>query len=113
MDVGDLPSGSPAGADENDPERLHRIVSHMVARIFDRIPPLRKLSRHAEGADKRSGLVSDLLAAAAELYRRNPDTLQSLAGSYAEAVKERRAQSVASSNGNVNAEKGIVYDATR
>lgn len=95
LDVGEFPEEDKiAGTEQDDPARLAGILSHMVARTFDRIPPLRKISRQAEGADRRSGFVSDALAAAMELYRRNPDRLQELATEYARGLKAKRAETL-------------------
>ena len=105
LDVGEMPNESVAGTVEDDPQRLVRIVSHMVARAFDKLPPLRRISRQAEGADKRSGFLSDALAAAGEIYRRNPDKVKQLGAEYYNAFQVKRAAALAekqaASNGKV------------
>ena len=91
LDVGEFPEGSKvAGTDDDDPTRIVTIVAHMVARGFDRIGFLRKLSRHAEGANRRSGFVSDAFAVATDLYRRNPDRIRSIAQEYAVELQRKR-----------------------
>lgn len=94
LDVGEIPdldsNGEGAG---NDPERLTRLVAHAVARVGDRFTVLRKLNRHLEGSDRRAGLLSDVAAALMELYRRNPEAMESLgkqAGANFVAHREQR-----------------------
>lgn len=112
-----MPNESVAGTATDDPQRLVRIVSHMVARVFDRVPPLRKLSRQAEGVDKRSGFLSDAVAAAGEIYRRNPDKVKQLGGEYYNAFQAKRAATVAEKqaapNGKVHTQTEGIANAAR
>jgi hypothetical protein len=89
LDVGEIPDMALANPD-GDPERLAHLLAHTVARGFDRISLLRKLSRHLEGAEKRAGIGSDLLSAAVELYSRNQEAIRQLGRQYAQNVAERR-----------------------
>lgn len=82
--------GAPGADATDDPERLVGIVARVVARTGDRFSAIRKLSRHFEGKDKRSGLLSDVTAAVMELYRRNPDTFHSLGKQAVQDFNARR-----------------------
>jgi hypothetical protein len=52
------------------------ILARIWARVFYRIPGLARLEKHLEGKDSSSGLGSDLLALAVQLYRRNIPLIQ-------------------------------------
>lgn len=79
LDIGEFPDGDLSGGGESDdPTRLTRLVAHAVARVGDRFTVVRKFSRHLEGADRRAGLLSDVSAALIELYKRNPEIVESL-----------------------------------
>lgn len=105
LDIGEIPNAAPASeSGDNDPYRLHRVTAHAIARVGDRFTVIRKISRHFEGQDKRSGLLSDIAAAAWELYKRNPETLQSLGRSLAGDIQKRQAER--SANGKPNQHGG-------
>jgi hypothetical protein len=73
--VGDLPvpvseGGDGSAEDGREPvELLARILAH----VGHRIPGLRKVEGALEGADKKSGMLSDLAAFAGQLVSRNED----------------------------------------
>lgn len=90
LDVGEFPETA-LNAGGDDPQKLVRIVAHGVARVSDRFSFLRKLSRHAEGQEKRAGLVSDVIAAAVTLYERNPELIKQLGTNFAQDLQQRRA----------------------
>src|SRR6185437_2303979 len=96
LDIGQLPQ-TYAGVDAtpDDPERPVRLIAHALARTADRVPVLRKLSRHAEGTEKRAGLGSDLVASAWELYARNQEQVDTILQQYVTAARQRRAQAMA------------------
>lgn len=109
MDVGEIPSPNGTGnEDATDPERLTRIVARIVARSAERFPFTRKLSRHLEGQDKRSGILSDIAAAAIELYRRNPEAVENLGKQAAQDFKQRRMQRAAAKE-TPNHNGGMTY----
>jgi hypothetical protein len=89
-------------ATEDDPTRPARILAHAIARTADRVPMLRKISRHAEGTDRKAGLASDLLAAAWDLGVRNQVQLEALATEYLEKAGARNAarRAAAAAEGN-------------
>jgi hypothetical protein len=92
LDIGDFPEYLPVGDDSpNDPERPVRLVARVVARGADRIAPLKKLSRHLEGTDAKSGLLTDLTAAAFDLYSRNSDEVETLITEYVKNVQSKSA----------------------
>jgi hypothetical protein len=88
-------------ATPDDPTRPARILAHAIARAADRVPPLRKLSRHIEGTENKAGLGSDLLSAAWDLYTRNQEQFEDILRQYSEGVARRRAQGKAGENGGV------------
>lgn len=90
LDVGEFPSGHTVEA-EDDPQRLARVTAHAIARVADRFPMLRKVTRHLEGStEKKAGLGSDIFAALVTLYRRNPEEIRKLAGALAADVQQRQ-----------------------
>ena len=89
LDVGEFPETALSASGE-DPQKLVRIVAHGLARVSDRFSFLRKLSRHAEGQEKRAGLVSDVIAAAVTLYERNPELIKHLGTNFAQDLQQRR-----------------------
>lgn len=102
LDIGELPTSNGRAVSEGeDPERLARIVAHLVARVGDRFTIVRRISRHLEGEDKRSGLLSDLSAACIELYKRNPDVVEQLGKQAAANFSERRNERRAATNSPV------------
>lgn len=101
LDIGEMPheeTGTLVGENE-DPEALARITAHAIARMADRIPFSRKLSRHLEGTEKRSGIMSDIGTALITMYKRNPDVIEQLAASVAQDVKVKQAARKAPTNG--------------
>jgi hypothetical protein len=74
LDVGEFPDTGTDSA--SDPERPTRITAHAIARVADRIPFSRKISRHLEGTDARAGILSDVLALFVEIARRNPEIIE-------------------------------------
>lgn len=90
--MGEIPEAEPiAGTATGDPDRLFKLASHMAARAADRVSFLRRLSRHAEGVSKRSGIVSDIIAALTELYRLNPDAVNKLGTDLIGTYRNKRA----------------------
>lgn len=92
-----------SGVDE-DPERPVRILAHAIARTADRFPLLRKMSRHMEGVEKRSGIMSDLIAEGIALYDRNTEEIDRLVGQYVGSIRQtaqqrQAARKAASTNG--------------
>ena len=111
LDIGEMPSYSAAlDGTDSDPQRPVRVLGHAVARIADRFPIARKISRHMEGNETRAGLGSDLIAEAVELYARNTEAIDSLFSQYIAAVKQsgmqRRAQKVSKKNAQKNGAEG-------
>lgn len=90
LNVGEFPSGDEAGADDTDPTRVTRVTAHALARVADRVPFSRKLSRHFEGTDSRAGLFSDLLTLLTELAKRNPDLVKSRLESFGDDLSKAR-----------------------
>lgn len=102
IDVGEFPSYIPTDEDaSNDPERPVRLVSHAVARIADRVGPLRKLSRHLEGRESKAGLVSDLLSAGFDIYNRNSQEVDQLIVAYVNRAREKTAARQQAGSGGV------------
>jgi len=100
LDVGEFPNHTPDESGEtSDPTRLHRLTAHAVARVADRLGPVRKLSRHFEGKERRAGLASDIVAALWELYKRNPEAVEKLGAEVFAGVKTRQEQRSQSANG--------------
>lgn len=101
LDIGELPeSATDATLATDDPERLEKLVAHLVARVADRFAIVRRFSRHMEGTEKRAGLLSDLAAAFFELYRRNPETFERLMTAYGkEFAARQKARKAQTSNG--------------
>lgn len=66
------------GEDENGPEPRD-ILARIFAHMGHRIPGVKRIEKRLEGQDKRSGIGSDLLAFAAQVYRRNEKALQQIA----------------------------------
>ena len=93
LDVGELPASKASElAGNEDPAQLVNIVAHAVARIGDRFGFVRKLSRHAEGQEKRAGIVSDITSALFTLYKRNPEEMQKLGTALYADIRQRREQ---------------------
>lgn len=90
LDIGEMVTGSGAASPSDDPQTLVKTVGHAVARVGDKFGPLRKLSRHLEGRERRAGLLADIAAAVAELYRRNPDEVKMLAESFLTDVRRKQ-----------------------
>lgn len=98
LEVGEFPDPDGTG-DPADPERPVRLTAHAIARIADRIPFSRRISRHLEGTENRAGILSDLLALIVELGRQNPEMVETWAdnavGNLNRVRAERAAQSKA------------------
>lgn len=113
LDVGEFPDAdADAAISESDPARLVRTTAHAVARIGDRFTLVRKLSRHMEGQDKRSGIFSDLFAVLTELYRRNPEAFEQLGKQAADDFKTRRMQRAEAKEPTTN-NGGVTPNASR
>lgn len=65
--------------EDADPQKLAKLTAHAVARIADRFPLSRKVSRHLEGKERRAGLLSDIGAILVCLYERNPEAVEQFA----------------------------------
>lgn len=92
LDIGEFPQYGPDSESVvNDPERPVKLVARIVARTADRIAPLKKLSRHLEGTETKAGLLSDLTAAAFDLYGRNSDEVERLVSEYIRNVQRKTA----------------------
>lgn len=74
LDVGEIPE--PKFDPTSDPDRAVTLTAHAVARVMDRIPFSRKISRHFEGTENRAGILSDIAAILTELARRNPEIVK-------------------------------------
>lgn len=92
LDVGEFPSNNET-VNESDPQKIVNVTAHAVARVGDRFGFLRKFSRHAEGQEKRAGLLSDLVQALLALYERNPDLVREALTGFAQEMKQRKMQS--------------------
>lgn len=87
-----------------DPERATKLTAHAVARVMDRIPFSRRISRHLEGKENKAGLFSDIAALLTELARRNPTVIRERVqqfGQEIETARQKRAQ-----------QQGVTPDAT-
>jgi len=103
LDVGEIPE--PEHDPNEDPQRTVRLTAHAVARVMDRIPFSRKLSRHFEGTEKTAGLFSDIAAILTELARRNPDIVKERLHSFGQDLqqaREERAQAKQPQTAGVN-----------
>lgn len=92
LDVGVIPTYTGMDPSENDPERPVRIVAHGIARLADRFPALRKVSRQVEGTDGKAGLGADIAAAGYEIFVRNQSQLEDAARRAIRAAEQKRAQ---------------------
>lgn len=90
LDVGEFPEVASIANGTDDPEHIAKITAHAVARIGDKFPLFRKISRHMEGADRRAGILSDVVAALIALYKRNPEAAEQLARGLVSEVKAQR-----------------------
>lgn len=68
-----------------------RLAAHAIARVADRVPALRKVSRHLEGTESKSGLFSDLAALTYELYERNSEQIDQMIANYIKNVSAKAA----------------------
>lgn len=94
LTVGEFPDPTDSG-EPSDPERPVRLTAHAVARVADRIPFSRRISRHLEGTESRAGILSDLLSLVAELARQNPELVEQWADTFAQGLNRARAERVA------------------
>lgn len=90
LDVGEFKKFNDVDSDSDNPERLQEVTAHAVARVGDKFSMVRRFSRHLEGADRRAGLLSDILAAAYTLFKRNPDAAEQLGRTFVQNVQEQR-----------------------
>lgn len=92
-----MPGDQDVNKEPEDPTRPTMITAHAVARVADRIPFSRRISRHMEGTENRAGILSDVLNLAMELIRRNPQAVkrqvESL-GDELQKVRDTRAETV-------------------
>jgi hypothetical protein len=77
--------------DNDDPERIARLLAHAIARTADRLPIMQRLSRHLEGREAKAGLGSDLISGALELYNRNQEQVNNLLKEYGQNVARSKA----------------------
>jgi hypothetical protein len=68
-----------------------RLAAHAIARVADRVPALRKVSRHLEGVESKSGLFSDVASLAYELYERNSEQIDQMVANYVRNVSAKAA----------------------
>lgn len=94
LDIGEIPTAE-AGTEDDDPTRAVRITAHAVARVADRLPFSRKISRHMEGQENRAGVVADLLSLLVELVRRNPDLIEQQVSNFSANVQRAKEQRAA------------------
>lgn len=92
LDIGEFPSADGTDKADADPTRPMRLTAHAVARVADRLPFSRRISRHMEGTDNRAGIFSDILALITELVKRNPDLIESRLEAFGDELSKARQQ---------------------
>lgn len=114
LDIGEFPTYDDFMDEaERDPQRPVRLTSRAVARTADRVGFLRKVSRHLEGTETRSGLASDLVATLYELYERNGDEFQRLFTTYYQHALQQRADKPKLSRAERKAQKAAQKQQTQ
>jgi hypothetical protein len=91
LDIGKFPEGGAIDTDE-DPTRLVSILAHAVARLGDRLPFTRKISRHMEGTENKAGIIADILALLTELASRNTDIIEARLANFGDDLAKARAK---------------------
>ena len=102
--MGEFPEHDQTATGSDDPQRIVNLTAHAVARIGDRFTFLRKLNRHLEGQERKAGLLSDVVSVLIALYKRNPETFETLGKQFGSDLAQRRAAAKAATNGGTPAQ---------